>query len=407
MATRPRSLRGFLTVQAIVIPAFAIAFLFQPATTSAKFTQGLTGTLPVPPVPVARDVPLRVKPLYDDPQLVSDAELAAVLKQVLPRFKPEHLRPNFVEHALRIWGVDATFNDKAVMSGAQMKDFLADHGKYLASWGAQTQPLLQEQPDGVSIRWGTSQGASVHHDHWLACLTEAGVHLHEPVFLPSRHQKSIGDVLQRSLRDFRVDERETEWSAMGFGLWIVPVKEWQTTDGRHVSFDMLAQRLLRGTNRMGVCHGTHRLYSMMLLVRLDDEYHILSPAVREAVLAHLRTIRDLIVASQFPDGHWSSEWFRGADALVKPVDDPTFRKVIATGHHLEWLSIAPLELHPPREKVRLAARWVIDTAVAQTPAQIQEHYTFYSHVGGALSGWRKTRPADFWRAWEAREQAAK
>jgi hypothetical protein len=352
-------------------------------------------------VPVARDVPLRVPGLYNAPELVSDAELAAVLKQVRPKFGPKNLKPNYVEHALRIWGVDATFADPEVMSGRQMQEFLTDHGKYLASWGEKIEPLLLEKEDGVSIRWGKSEGGSVHHDHWLACLTEAGVRLDEPVYMPSSRQKNIRDVLQQALLDFRVDERETEWSALAFGLWLPPVRNWQSTDGREMSFDLLARRLLRGKLTLGVCHGTHRLYSMMLLVRLDDDFKILSPEIRSEILAHLGRVRELLKESQFEDGHWPSNWPEGAEAVKKPIEDELYRQVIATGHHLEWLAIAPEELHPPREQVHKAARWVIKTTTEQSASAILEKYTFYSHVGGALALWRQTRAADFWRDWEA------
>jgi hypothetical protein len=351
-------------------------------------------------VHIERVRPLRMESLYDDPQVVSDDELGSVLKQVQPRFSPKNLRPNYVEHALRIWGEDARFSDPEVLSGIQLRDLLIDHGRYLASWGDRIKPLLVESREGVEVRWGREEGASVHHDHWLACLTEAGVALDEPIYTPSQHVRTINDAVQQALRDFQIDGREVEWSAMAFGLWLPPTRSWQTTDGRTVSFDMLARRLMRGDKRLGVCSGTHRVYSIVLLMRLDGLYSILSGDVREEMLAHMRSVRQSLIESQFADGHWPSNWEKGAEAVKKPIDDTLQKKVIATGHHLEWLALAPEELHPPRDQIRKAARWAIDTTVSRTPAQILEHFTFYSHVGGALSLWRKTRAADFWREHE-------
>lgn len=393
-----RSNYGFWIVQVAAVAAFGLSWV-------AAGTRAASLGTPAPGrrgdvVRIERDVPLRIESLYNDPELVSDEELAGVLKQVQPRFTSPKLKPNFVEHALRIWGIDATFQDQRVYSGAQLKDFLVDHGKYLAAWGDKMDPLLIEEPGGVSIRWGKEECGSVHHDHWLACLTEAGVPLHEAIFTPSKNTRTIDDALQQALRDFHLDERETEWSSLGFGLWLPPVKQWTTQDGRVMSFDMLALRLMRGAKRFGVCHGTHRLYSMMALIRLDDTYHILSPEVREAGMDRLREVRQLLIDSQFPDGHWPSNWELGADAVKKPIDEPLKNRVISTGHHLEWLAIAPQELHPPRESIRRAARWAIDTTLEKTPAEIEQYYTFFSHVGGALALWRQTRPADFWRAWE-------
>lgn len=394
---------GFWGVQLLVVAAVAITVSRGAGVRGAvsSFGKGAPG----PVVAVTREQPLRIEPFYDRPEMVSDAELAAVLKQVRPTFGSEKLKPNFVEHALRIWGIDATFADPRIMSGVKMKDFLVNHGQYLASWGPEMEPLLQENEEGVAPRYGSKEGGSVHHDHFLACLTEAGIHLHEQVFTPAQHVRTIDDVLQRALRDFRVDERETEWSALAFGLWISPTREWKLADGRTVNFDMLADRLIRGSLRFGVCNGTHRLYSMMVLVRLDDTYKILSPETRARIMAHLQNVKKLIMESQFEDGHWSSNWYDGAAAVKNPVADPLSQQVISTGHHLEWLAIAPEELHPPRAQIEKAARWAIRTTVAQKPEEIMASYTFFSHIGGALSLWRRTRPADFWRKWEATHPA--
>jgi hypothetical protein len=343
---------------------------------------------------IARAEPLTIEPLFDDPDMVSDEALAAVLKKLRPIFPRERLKPNFVEHALRTWGVAARFNDPQALSGEELKDFLVDHGRYLASWGDRVDPLLANQPDGVAVRWGKSEGASVHHDHWLASLTEAGVSLSEPVFTPGqRTPQTIADVLEQALADFRLDETEVEWSALAFGLWLPPHKDWYTRTGRHVSLDSIAERLLRGDLRLGVCCGTHRVYSLAALLRLDDDHHILSASRRAEIEDHLRRVRDLLTACQFPDGHWPSNWPEGAEALAHPIDDELALKVIATGHHLEWLAIVPVEFHPPREQIRKAAAWAIATTLAQTPEEIQQRYTFFSHVGTALALWRKTHPA--------------
>ena len=388
---------SFWLVQATFIASFGMAAIRGKADLAGR------GWLPgrsEPVVQVVRESPLRITSFYDDPELVSDAELTQVLRQVLPKFPAQKVKPNFAEHALRIWGVDAVFRDPLVMSGADLRDVLTDHGRYLASWGAEVAPLLVETGDGVQVRWGKEEGGSVHHDHWLACLAEAGATRHEQIHVPSGRLRTIDDALQQALRDFRLDEREYEWSALAFGLWISPTKSWKAADRREVTFDMLARRILRGDKRFGVCSGTHRLYSMVVLLQLDDEFDILSDDVNAEIVAHMKTVRQNLIESQFEDGHWPSNWELGSAAVAKPIDDPLRKKVISTGHHLEWLAIAPEELHPPREQIRKAARWAIDTTVSRTPEQILEHYTFYSHVGGALCLWRKTRPADFWREHE-------
>lgn len=407
MRSRKLPFSTIITVQAVVVAAFAVSYAAGSPSTRRLTINEFTGKSPIDLVAIPRQQPLVIEPLYNDPDVVSDEELAGVLAKVQPRFWSKDnptrpmpgLKPNYVEHALRTWWIKAKFQDPQVMSGDDLKDYLVDHGKWLTAWSdvkrKHAASLIQDTADGVSIRWGKEEGTSVHHDHWLACLTEAGVPLDEPVFTPNG-RKTIADVLQEALHDFRLDETEVEWSAMAFGFWIAPQRHWTTRTGRTVSFDMLAERLMRGHMRFGVCSGTHRLYSLMVLIRLDDDHHILSPEMREQSTDHLRKARDLIMVTQFEDGHWPSNWSDGAEALSKPIEDPLYKKVIATGHHLEWLAIAPKELHPPHEMILKAADWVIKTTLEQTDKDIGERYTFFSHVGNALALWRNTHPADFW-----------
>lgn len=388
-----------LVVQLIV----GVALVATIATGAAGARSGSSAGLSLrhaAPVPIPRETPLIIEPLYDDPEVVSDEELASVLVKVQPRFPRERLKPNYVEHALRTWSLKARFADPDTMSGEALKEFLTDYSQHLASWGVDIPPLLIDDPSGVAIRWGKEDGASVHHDHWLASLTEAGVSLHEPVFTPSR-SRQIADVLQQALLDFRLDETEVEWSAMAFGLWIAPQKTWTTRDGRTLSFDLLADRLMRGHKRFGVCSGTHRLYSLVVLLRLDDDFDILSDATRARIMDHMRSVRDLIAVCQFEDGHWASNWAEGRESLLKPIEDELYKKVIATGHHLEWMAIAPAELHVPREQILKAADWVILTTQDLSDSDIVARYTFFSHVGNALALWRKTHPAEFWAEWQA------
>lgn len=393
--------KSFIILQGVVLCGFGLAFAMGGTLTRELVLQEFLDVEPFQPVEVPRTEPLRVRTPYNRPDLVSDEDLAAVLKQIQPPFERQELKPNHVEHALRTWGVHATFQNPDIVSGREMMEFLTDHARYIESWGEEVRPLLLEEPTGIAIRWGTETGASYHHDHWLACLTEAGVTLDTPVYGPSRTDSTINDVIQEALRDFRLDERETEWTVMAFGLWIPPTREWVGSGGRRYSFDLLAKRLLRGHKQNGVCSGTHRVYSLMLLIQLDDDYRLLSENVRADVYAHLESVRDNIMASQFEDGHWPSNWWAGAEAVTNPVDDPLYRQVIATGHHLEWLSIAPRDLHPPDEQIKKAIDWVVRTTKEQTRDEIRERFTFFTHVGSALCNWRQVHPADFWRNWEA------
>jgi len=392
----------FAVVQLIVLAAFGTAYLRANPEIRHRVQEELpyVQTELFTPVPVNRELPIPISRPYNRPDLVSDEDLAAVLSQIQPIFERHEMKPNFVEHALRAWGVDATFQNPKAISGQDMLSFLTDTASFAESWGQKIKPLLQERPHGIGIHWGTDTGASYHHDHLLACVTEANAPLNTPVYGPSRQNATLYNVLQEAMRDFRLDEKEVEWTVMAFGLWICPQKEWIGAEGRHYSFDLLADRLLRGERTKGVCAGTHRVYSLLLLIRLDDEFQILSPEVRKNVYKYLEEVRDAIAASQFEDGHWTSNWPDGKLAVEKPLEEPVYRHVIATGHHLEWMSIAPRDLLIPDAQIKKAMDWCIQNTKKQSHDEIIKMYTFYSHIGAALANWRQVRAADFWRDWE-------
>ncbi len=179
---RRPSLFVILVVQCLTVGAFAVAWAMGRPEAKAVVETEILNRDSYQHVSVPREKPLRIEPLYDRPDLVSNDDLIAVLKQVQPRFPRKGLKPNHVEHALRTWGIGAEFRDPAVLSGKEMYEFLTDHGKYINSWGQEIAPLLQDVSTGVSIRFDRTEGGSIHHDHWLACLTEAGVGLNDPVY---------------------------------------------------------------------------------------------------------------------------------------------------------------------------------------------------------------------------------
>ncbi|MCA9084747.1 MAG: hypothetical protein KDA81_11855, partial [Planctomycetaceae bacterium] len=167
-------------------------------------------------------------------------------------------------------------------------------------------------------------------------------------------------------------------------------------------FDFLTDRLIESHRRRGVCLGTHRIYSLMALVRLNDEFGggLISDETKQDIMEFLAGARDLIVASQDEDGSWPPNWYDGAEALAKADPSAPFhRRVISTGHHLEWLAIAPEELHPPRVSILRAAKWMIQNTLETPQETIDANYTYYSHVGNALALWRKTSPPEFWTKW--------
>ena len=240
------SLAVVFSIQLIFAAAFLLGWLLLPAGDRHRIQAELQAATPLAEVQIENLTPATPSALYDDPEVISDEDLAFVLHAILPRFSQQKLRPNYVEHAVRAWSSEIEFENEALISGPQMVDYLLDTGAYVASWGDQHDPILQPNDEGVAVRWASDQSASVHHDHMLASLAEAGVTLDRPVYTPAR-KTTLCAIFAEALRDFRLDERETEWSTMAFASFLAPQQtaSWRNSLGRHISFDMLATRLLR------------------------------------------------------------------------------------------------------------------------------------------------------------------
>ena len=404
------SARTMLAVQCLVLVSLLSAWVLTPsADRRALAAVALGRPYPLDVFPET-PAPGSVAPLYNQPDLVSDEQLAAVLKKLIPRFSRSHLRPNLIEHALRTWGSEITFSHPDAISGPQMVEFLTDSARHLESWDGKVKPLLEDTPEGIFVRFGEDSAASVHHDHTLAALTEAGVPLTANVYT-TRRALQLRHILAEALRDFRLDEGETEWSSLCFALWLGPagIPQWHNGAGRTISFDMLVERLVRNHKRMGVCQGTHRIYTLMALLRLNESQQgrLLSPNAATMAEAWIMDVRQLVADSQFPDGSWNPGWCYGKDYQMHlDPQEKISKRVIATGHHLEWMSIAPRKFHIPREQILKATQWLL-TNVEQTPqAEIDQNFTFYSHVAKALAMWRQTSPAEFWTRYQQEHTAA-
>lgn len=345
-------------------------------------------------LPAMHNEPLRVGPLYDDPRVVTDEQLLEVLTRLRPQFRGDKPKINHVDHALRFWGLEAKFGDPQCLSGLEMQDLLLDHRRFAAAWGNKTRPLLIAREDGVRVRTQEGQATASHVDHTLGCLAEAGIRLDQPV-VTAAGATTVRAMLEQSLRDFSLNQVEYEWSTLAYTLFLEPTKGWLTTEGQEVTFDRLADRIMRQRFNQGVCMGNHRLHALVMLLRVEDQTPRLSPQESRLVVAHLQDATGRLVASQHAEGYWLRNW-PDADAKTPadPAEDTLQNRILATGHALEWWALAPEEVQPPRETVIRAGQWLARTIMAMDDAKIEANYTFLSHAGRALALWRGRFPAE-------------
>jgi len=109
--------------------------------------------------------------------------------------------------------------------------------------------------------------------------------------------------------------------------------------------------------------------------------------LRRAIIAALDAFPDIDAARRMLAPH-----------LAPTAGGVRRHRIIATGHALEWWSLAPEELLPPRETVVRAVRWVVGTVDELSEEEIQANISFLSHAGRALSQWRGREPAEVLQA---------
>jgi hypothetical protein len=348
-----------------------------------------------PQMPQLREKPLVVQPLYDNPLVVTDEQLARILPRLRPKLAGKQTKIGGMDHALRFWTADAKFDDPQFIDGEDIRRLLTDHRQFVALYGEKEKPLLIQEPAGVRVRTQEGQATSTHYDHTLACLAEVGTPLSYPVQTPTG-ETTVRALVEQALRDFSLNQFEYEWSAQVFALYMEPQGAWFTKEGQRVTFDIIAQRIMRERMPRGVCYGNHRVYTLAALLQIDEQNQIFSPAMRQEIIDYLTRLTALLVKNQHADGFWSKDWARQEGDPTpesEGEDDEVGSQILATGHILEWWAIAPEEVQPPRETLIRASQWLVKTIEAQTDAEITNRFTFLTHAGRALCLWRKFDPA--------------
>ncbi len=350
--------------------------------------------------PAVRPKPINVPPLYDYSVVVSDEQLVRVLTKLRPKFLAEKTKINHVDHGLRFWGIPARFHEPTkYLDGNEMRRILVDHKRFAEVYGENAKPLLIDHPGGVRVRVAEGHASSSHTDHTLAGLAEVGTHMNEPLHV-KRGDKVITTsyraMFERAIRDFSLNQVEYEWSTMAFALFTPPVNRWYSSEGQEITYDRLARRIMRQELPQGVCFGNHRLYTLVILLRIDeDETPILSPEVREEVLTFLADMTPRLVRHQHADGYWDGDWATRAASeskADKTSGDMQADRILATGHALEWWAMVPRSvaerLHPPRSTLVSAGQWLVRTIENLSDEQVEGYFTYLSHCGRALALWR-------------------
>lgn len=347
--------------------------------------------------------PRVILPKNDWPQVVTDQQLHDVLDRMKPG--PE-ANTNVLVHALRLWGPQAEFNDGRTPSGREMLNYFLDDNAYQARAGAGAMPLFDIAPNGdIVVRAFDGQNSrynltsSHHQDDLLATMAESGVPLDTPL-VTRNGTVTVQNLLESSLRKYHLSQLEYEWTCISYARYLFPQTPPTNEYGQHYNVDSLLDELIDLPLLYGPCNGTHRLEALVVLYRADEEAHALSPKQRQRILAHLKVASQILTQSQTPTGYWNRLWPAGKKALEDKTSG-RYDQILVTGHHLEWMALAPPQVLPPRETIVRASQWLVSAMLEESDARLKEKYGPFSHAARALALWRGKQPFDAWKSLES------
>jgi len=356
-------------------------------------------------VVLPRQTPVSIGPRFADPRVVTDEQLAEVLERVKPPANPVNTN-NFV-HALRLWGPEADFGAATIPSGRELRDYFVDDAVFRKWAGDAAPPLFYQSASGVAVRSyddvPTDQiTSSVHADDLVATLAETGTPLDASLHLRDGEAR-VADLLTAALRRFHLEQLEYEWTAIAYARYVFPQQQWRNKFGERIDVDSLVSEIISAPPQLGPCNGLHRLEALVVLYRADEEFHALKPRTKLQMLVYMKRASNALVEAQTSEGFWTRQWPQGAAAAMPAKENAPslYDKLLVTGHHLEWLALAPEEVQPPRETVIRAGQWLARTLVEMDEKELLEAYGPYSHAARALCLWRGVEPFAFWKTHHA------
>ena len=317
------------------------------------------------------DNPLRVGPLIK-PVFPQNSPEARSVAQALSHPPGVALDGASLCHLLRAYG-QGVIPREDITSGDEAIAILSD--QTIASQYF-NEPMLLETRNGLRYRLDTvdaraNQPGESHRDQCLAAFAELGLPLKRTVrTLHGVH--SIRDLLTESVATFTLNEEEITWTAMAYCLYLAPQRSWCNRDGQQFSFDDLAKSLLQRPLQKASCGGTHLLMAMSLIIRADDEYHIISPPTRNMLVGRIRLSVDAAVKAQTHDGFWSLGW-DGSVHVSRVIQNLQFNKLAITGHVLEWLEYLPVDLQPEQQVYVRAADWLCGQLITFSRRDIESY----------------------------------
>lgn len=366
----------------VYVGSGAIALVFHlPSTKPPVFT----GTF--------REQALDLGPTGGLKDLVSADELKLAFRAIKPHWRVP--KTNFILHALRFWGQEATFNDtynpygNGTPSGSRMLEVMLDSLE-AERFQVGPYPFLYRTRFGVGVQYETGGGGIAHLDQYLKVMGELALRSDTMVRLPDGSRANLGDAIRDSLLHFDADQ-ELEFTAVAYSRWLPPTRTWHNRNGEIHSFDEVSDLLLCKSPTKAACCGIHILYALVNILRVHAIHPIIKPELVARIERRLYETSRALEQNQDQSGVWLGRWYESRSP--SPGEEWGFQAIAATGHHLEWIALAPDRLRPKREVIGRAAVALTRLINKHASVTISNSYPPFSHAGRALALMQETTPS--------------
>jgi hypothetical protein len=270
-------------------------------------------------------------------------------------------------HALHLWGPDLRFGETPSGKSVRVLDvFLGlQPNPYDPSWKG----VFYAESDGLIHAHGANvyPKGEAHFDQAIAELGQLGITLDHPIAgdgLPK--SATLRDAFESVLLRFSPGLWQPEWTVMAIAAYLPPASKWTNRWGAQFTLSDLARELFKKNMGDGPCFGGHTLFAMCYLLRVDEQDRVLDDETRQRITEYLLNARERLETNQLPSGVWTPDWASAnpTNARDSAKEDLTSDLLLATGHHLEWISVAPPQFRPKKETIQRAVDWCCRTLTA-------------------------------------------
>jgi len=352
---------------------------------------------------------VKITPYVGLADLVPEKGFYHLLRQLTPSWYS--FKTAKVIHAFRLWGPKAIFpsgfftqlfSDR-VFTGAELAGYLLDHRLYNKISPGED-PLLIRTPYGVRVRisqteiQGQFSGPLGHTDDLLRACGEVGLTTEYPIYT-SDGKATLGDLIGDSIAQFDINH-ELEWTSEALARYLAPQSFWTNRFNECFSFDDIALSLLKRAPGQGTCLGTHVPHALTCLYRISERHPFLSDYVSDRIVSYLKEVSLMVAASRQGDGWWAGRWAPATAAFDRTRETEEFTSLISTGHHLEWIALAPPDCRPPESIIRSAIHGILKLVSRFTAYEICQCYLPLTHLACALCLLKNKTPSDILQAWK-------